>query len=112
LDHPFLINKPFTRLVGQAPLYDVFLSYRVATDRPLAQALYRLLTDVYHLRVFWDAVSLQPGVPWDECFCDGLVQSCVFMPLLSKNTLKTLPAITAEAPCDNVLLEYCLAQEF
>jgi ankyrin repeat protein/serine/threonine protein kinase len=112
LAHPFITGKPFTRLVGQAPLYDVFLSYRVATDQCHARELYRLLTDVHHLKVFWDVVSLQPGVPWDEGFCDGLVQSRVFVPLLSRGALKTLPDITAEAPCDNVLLEYRLAQEF
>jgi hypothetical protein len=64
------------------------------------------------LKVFWDAVSLQPGVPWEQGFCDGLVQSRVFVPPLARGALQNLPAITADAPCDNVLLEYRLAQEF
>jgi serine/threonine protein kinase/ankyrin repeat protein len=112
LGHPFFTGKSFTRLVGQKPCYDVFISYRVASDSRHAETLYRRLTGTFHLSVFWDSVSLIPGQPWDEGFCNGLVQSRAFVPLLSRGALRSLPTLNAHSLCDSVLLEYRLAQEF
>ena len=36
----------------------VFLSYRVATEQSDVEALYKLLTDKYHLNVWWDVKCL------------------------------------------------------
>jgi len=60
LAHPFMSGKRVARLVGDPPVYDVFLSYRVATDASHCEALYDLLT-ARGLKVFWDKKCLEPG---------------------------------------------------
>ena len=82
LAHPFVSGKTPARMVGDNPKYDVFLSYRVASDSDNAQLLYSKLTDA-GLSVFWDKICLQDGVPWEDGFCTGLVQSKVFVCLIS-----------------------------
>ncbi len=51
------------------------------------------------------------GVSWEEGFCDGLVKSRIFLPLLSKGVLSNFEKLRADSYCDNVLLEYNLALE-
>lgn len=110
LSHPFLTGKAPTRLPGQEAKYDVFLSYRVATDAAYTTVLYNALT-ARGLRVYWDKVCLKSGLPWDEGFCEGLVQSAVFVPVLTRGTLRNACDLNANSLCDNVLLEYRLALE-
>ena len=74
--HPFVSGRAPIRLVGDSPKYDVFLSYRVACDADHVRILYEKLT-AEGLTVFWDKLCLPDGVPWEEGFCDGLVQSKV-----------------------------------
>jgi serine/threonine protein kinase len=63
LAHPFISGASAGRLVGQEPEFDLFISYRVASDSAHAERLYDSLT-VAGLRVWWDKKCLLPGVPW------------------------------------------------
>ena len=53
LSHSFLTGKKAARLAGDTARYDVFLSYRVASDLPHARMLYRWLT-ARGVKVWWD----------------------------------------------------------
>jgi serine/threonine protein kinase len=118
LVHPFISGRYATRMVGDEAEFDVFISYRVASDKDHAELLYNILT-AGGLRVWWDRVCLLPGVSWTEGFCDGLVKSRVFMPILSKGAInhpskprQSFASHDQNSPCDNVLLEHNLALEF
>ena len=80
------------------------------SDAENAERLYRRLTD-RGLKVWYDQVSLQPGVPWEEGFCEGMMKSRSFVPLLSRRALANVENLHEGSSCDNVLLEYRLAQE-
>ena len=117
LAHPFLSGKKSARLVGDEAEYDVFLSYRVNSDYYHAEYMYDLLT-ARGLKVWWDKKCLAPGVPWEEGFCDGLVNSRAFVPLLSREAINSgnyekqnFGHMTEDSPVDNVYLEYRLALE-
>eukprot|EP00966_Prymnesium_polylepis_P207438 4805104-Prymnesium_polylepis.1 len=96
-----------TRLVIIKP-YDVFLSYRVATDLQRAEALYNALTAV-GLRVWWDKKCLKFGQNWENGFMDGLLNSVVAVPLLSCAVLRDFTELQQDSQ-DNVLVEqsFCL----
>ncbi len=111
LAHPFLTGKPVTRMIGEEAEYDVFLSYRVSSEAWLAELVYEHLTSACKLRVWWDRRCLEPGVPWDEGFCQGLIKSRAFLPLLSRGAYGPFERLAAGSPCDNVLLEHRLALE-
>ena len=105
------------RLLGEDAIYDVFLSYRVKSDYQHAETVYKLLTEA-GFKVWWDKAMLEPGVSWEEGFCDGLIKSKIFIPIISKFAINH-PTIDAQnfttlqenSSCDNVLLEYWLALE-
>ena len=112
LEHPFVTDKPILgRLPGEEPYYDAFIGYRVATDAKNVETLYLALTRL-GFRVFWDKMSLKAGRDWEEGFCNGLVQSRVFVALLSEAALYAKKAdtslLTAESKCDNVVLEHAM----
>lgn len=117
LAHPFLSNKSTARMPGEEAHYDVFLSYRVASDAKHVEILYNMLLD-RGLRVWWDKVCLEAGVPWEEGFCDGLVQSRAFVPLISREAIhhpdkpwQDFAQLKADSNVDNVFLEHRLALE-
>ena len=117
LAHPFLSGKKVARLVGENPKYDVFLSYRVASDSQHVEKLYELLT-AQGFKVYWDKLCLKPGVDWEQGFCEGLVSSRAFVPLLSRDAInhpdiawQNFSKLTADSRCDNVFLEHRLAVE-
>mmetsp|Transcript_4050 Transcript_4050/g.5675 ORF Transcript_4050/g.5675 Transcript_4050/m.5675 type:complete len:256 (+) Transcript_4050:991-1758(+) len=104
-------------MLGEVAVYDVFMSYRVQSDLKHAEILYSKLTGA-GLKVWWDKKCLKPGVPWNEGFCDGMVQSLVFLPLLSRDAInhpsvdkQNFSHLTRSSNCDNVLLEHRLAME-
>ena len=117
LAHPFISGKKVARLPGDEPQYDVFLSYRVASDTEHVRRMYELLTSQGY-RVYWDVKCLAPGVDWEQGFCEGLVSSRAFVPLLSGDAInhpskdfQNFGKLTAASKCDNVYLEYRLAVE-
>jgi serine/threonine protein kinase len=117
LAHPFLSFKKVARMVGESARYDVFLSYRVNSDREHAERLYNMLTEK-GLSVWWDQKCQKPGTDWKEGFCAGLVDSKTFICLLSHDAInndevdaQNLAKLTKESPCDNMLLECRLALE-
>ena len=122
LAHPFVSGKKVVRLIGDKAKYDVFLSYRVKSDgvdTPLrhVEKLYNLLT-AQGLNVFWDKICLEPGVDWEQGFCEGLVSSRAFVPLLSRDAIshpdkawQNFSNLMADSNCDNVFLEHRLAVE-
>ena len=62
LDHPFLrTDKKPARMEGEEALFDVFLSYRVASDYKHAEALYHSMTE-RGIKVWWDKVCLKSGM--------------------------------------------------
>lgn len=118
LSHPFLSGKKTTRLLGDEPLYDIFLSYRKASDLELASMIHDHLTNI-GLNVFWDVKSIKSGERWEHSFCDGLANSRIFVPIISRNAInhpeiknQNIAYLEEDSPCDNVLLEYQLALEF
>jgi len=117
LAHPFLSNKTTARMPGEEAQYDVFLSYRVRSDADRVALLYSMLLD-RGLKVWWDRVCLEPGVPWEEGFCDGLVQSKAFVPILSLDAIhhpeiawQNFANLRPDSKVDNVFLEHRLALE-
>lgn len=57
LQHPFITGRDAARLPGDQAEFDVFISYRVASDASHAAKLYELLTEK-GLKVWWDHVCL------------------------------------------------------
>jgi len=117
LAHPFLSGKMATRLEGEQADYDVFISYRYNSDLHVAQALYDALV-AKGVNVWWDQRCLQPGEPWEEGFCKGLIKSATFLPIFSRgaindpsNPRQNFGALRHDSPCDNCLLEQRLALE-
>ena len=86
LHHPFVSGAEPERLQGEAATWDVFLSYRVDSDSTHVKLFYDALTAL-GLTVWWDKQCLLPGQPWEEGFCNGLMKSCCFVCLLSRNAI-------------------------
>ena len=87
------------------------------SDEPHAQALYEQLTAA-GCRVWWDKVCLQTGVSWKDGFCAGMMNSRVFVCLVSKEAIhhpekewQNFSKLTSGSNCDNVYLEHRLALE-
>eukprot|EP01030_Chromulinospumella_sphaerica_P034344 gene34344-biopygen9953 len=99
------------RLSGQKASYDVFISYRVWSDKDHVKKLHDELTSK-GLKVYWDAKCLEDGQNWEEGFCSGVVDCRFFVPVLSREGLSNLSTLDDPSkPCDNVLLEHRLALE-
>jgi len=90
--------------------YDVFISYRVNSEKSLASDLYHALK-AQGLRVFFDKVSLKDGEGWEAGFMKGLSSSAVYVLLYTEMGMARFAELNAESDCDNVLLEIRLAQE-
>ena len=117
MSHPFISGVHPHRMMGDPPTFDVFLSYRVDSDSDHVEMMYNALTE-QGLKVWWDKLCLLPGQPWEEGFCDGLVNSSCFVCLLSRNAInhpdkawQNFCKLEAGSRCDNVLLEWRLALE-
>lgn len=117
LHHPFLSGKKTARMSGEVPEYDVFISYRVASDSSHAEILYNMLTDE-GLKVFWDKKCLKSGEDWKQGFCEGLIRSQHFVCILSKLAINhpekpwnNFWKLDETSACDNVYLEHRLALE-
>ena len=79
--------------------YCAFISYRVASDAPLARLLFDELNHSvtpggHRVTVFWDAHRLVKGEDWEHGFATGLLNSLCFLPILSYGStapMATLP---------------------
>lgn len=118
LIHPFITRRPAARMVGEKPKYDIFISYRVASDAAYVEKLYNAWVNVFNLKVFWDKKCLQDGKDWMVGFLEGLCSSRIFIPILSRNAInmadnirQNFSLLKADSPCDNVLLEYRMVLE-
>jgi ankyrin repeat protein len=117
LTHPFISGKTTARLPDSPPSFDIFLSYREASDVQLATSIYNCLIKK-GLKVWWDKRCLPVGKNWKESFCAGLLNSGSFLCLLSKNGVynsnvlrQDFSRLEESSDCDNVLLEIRLALE-
>jgi serine/threonine protein kinase len=120
LRHPYFTNRPAGRLPGEAPRFDAFVSYRVASDKDARAALVAAL-EARGLRVWSDAqlALASVGDPWRDPFCDALAASRVFVPIVSRGAVNAgaelparhWPSLRANSALDNVLLEHRLALE-
>lgn len=56
--------------------------------------------------------SSNAGKNWEQGFCEGLIKSKIFVPLLSKKAIKApFESLKEDSRADNVLLEHLLALE-
>mmetsp|Transcript_36696 Transcript_36696/g.96836 ORF Transcript_36696/g.96836 Transcript_36696/m.96836 type:complete len:562 (+) Transcript_36696:5975-7660(+) len=86
---------------GEA-IYSVFISYRVATDLPLARLIFDCLNHTvtpggHRVTVYLDHARLVKGEDWEEGFASGLMHSLCFFPLLSYGSTAPLAAISPDA---------------
>lgn len=101
------------------PKWDFFISYRVAANEREARTLYDCLTRDGLATVFFDKECLPDGENWEKEFCKGLVDSKVFVPIVSEDAIKNPSKswqnfealLEDQSNCDNVFLEHCLAIE-
>ena len=82
---------------GEA-VYSAFISYRVASELPLAQILFDELNHTvtpggHRVTVYWDAHRLVKGEDWEEGFATGLLNSLCFFPLMSYGSTAPLAAL-------------------
>jgi hypothetical protein len=117
LAHPFISGHKPVRMEGEEAEFDAFLSYRVAADFEHVERMYHLLTEA-GLKIWWDKKCLQPGVDWEQGFCDGLARSRNFIAFISRNAIKhrekdfnNYEHLKPDSSVDNVLLEHRMALE-
>jgi TIR domain len=106
------------RFPGEEAQYDVFLSYRVASDTNIALLIYEKLTK-RGIKVWFDKMNILPGREWEQEFADGLLTSSCFVCLLSRNAInhpnkpmQNFNTLEASSKADSVLIEWNLALEF
>jgi TPR repeat protein len=86
--------------------YDCFLSYRIFPDTGIVETLYGLLRANGLHNVFFAKHSLIEGRDWKSAFLQGLVNSMLFIPIVSSDALADARSNTKDHSGDNVLLEY------
>lgn len=99
---------------GLRDSYDVFLSYRWGSlDAELTEALFTLLSQQVvggkAVQVFLDKQRLQSGRDFQRDFSVALVNSVLFVPVISHHALKRLLTFESDSDVDNLLLEWTLA---
>ena len=100
--------------------YDVYISYRQASEGPLAQLLFHDLSnrtigdEGRQVRVFLDRVRLSRGQRWDAGFAHGLATSAVCVPLMSYGAVQRMELLDPDGGIDfhdATLLEWMLTLE-
>eukprot|EP00733_Pompholyxophrys_punicea_P000288 Pompholyxophrys_punicea_v1_NODE_65_length_3933_cov_4.311501.p1 type:complete len:1258 gc:universal NODE_65_length_3933_cov_4.311501:125-3898(+) len=107
LDDPFFTGI-VGRSIGNLPSFGAFISYRVASDANLALNIYDML-EKQNLNPWLDKKMLKEGEDWQDGFCLGLMQSFVYLPLLSSDALSPMTQTAQSSIQDNFLLEMLLA---
>lgn len=82
----------------------------MASEGELVKALYEQLTAA-GVRAWYDKACLRPGQKWEDGFVDGMLQSVMIVPLLSRQQLGNFETLQADSKCDNVLLEHIMMLE-
>lgn len=101
----------FCSKVWRRAQFDVFLSYRVATDATTADRLHDKLSAA-GVSVWYDRVCLVRGKEWQQGFIEGLTRAAVYAPILSVPALAPMEHLSPETEyVDNVLVEMRLALE-
>ncbi|KDO33084.1 hypothetical protein SPRG_01898 [Saprolegnia parasitica CBS 223.65] len=101
---------PLVKPVSAHDEYDCFISYRVASEKEVAEKLYlHLKTKGYE--PFLDRMSLKNAEPWKDGFLRGLGHSHLFLALVSEAGLEKARDRTQNHHEDNLLLEYEVALE-
>lgn len=108
--HPYMSGRTPIRMVGQAPAYDVFISYRVRSDTALALKLYETLTS-QGIRVFLDRKCMKPGEDWEKAVLNGMAQAKAVAVILSTPSMANWCNITENGIADNLAVEFLLALE-
>ena len=67
-------------------VYNVVAPRTVGSDFAVAEALHNALVR-RGMRVWWDQACLRPGEPWADGFTRGLVQSAVYVPVISRDAI-------------------------
>mmetsp|Transcript_75728 Transcript_75728/g.202691 ORF Transcript_75728/g.202691 Transcript_75728/m.202691 type:complete len:719 (-) Transcript_75728:344-2500(-) len=86
-------------LIGRGEaVYSVFISYRVATELPLARLLFDCLNHTvtpggHRVTVYLDHARLVKGESWEDGFANGLLHSMCFFPLLSYGATAPMAAL-------------------
>ena len=105
------IGAPKANVVDKNPQsapFDCFLSYRVGTDKDVAEKCYLYLKSEGY-KPYLDKKCLVNGQDWKEGFLNGLRNSSFFVPLISSPGLAPARDDTKDHSYDNVLIEYQLA---
>jgi hypothetical protein len=98
-------------------MYSVFISYRVFSESRMAHMLFKVLSNSqtangHRVTVYLDHKRLEDGQPWEKGFCEGLLNSILFVPLVSNkgvtDIIAKLKGGDGDRP-DNVLKELQLA---
>ena len=85
--------------------FDVFINYRVETDKDFAEKLYHELKH-RSVHAFLDKKCLKVGMPWKDGFLKGLRSSKYFIACISRAGLAKIRDPNQAHCYDNVLLEY------
>jgi len=91
---PDMLDWLSTPSVDQS--FTIFLSYRVSTDAVMARAIFDQLNNSitprlkHRVRIFLDSVGLVDGQDWEEGFMEGLVNSHIFVPLVTQGYIEPL----------------------
>ena len=85
--------------------YDCFINYRVDSEHETAEKLWLYLkTEGIH--AYLDKRCLKDGMKWKDGFLNGLMNSRVFIALISSGALARVRDFKQDHTYDNVLLEY------
>ncbi|KAJ3037725.1 hypothetical protein HDV00_001374 [Rhizophlyctis rosea] len=84
-------------------VHDFFISYRVATDAPLATEL-ALALRTSSVHTYLDKYCLIPGQKWEDGFLQGLLRAKVVLLVCSVAALQRV--LVADKMADNMLLEW------
>jgi len=63
------------------------------------------------LKVWWDKQCLKGAQKWEDGFVDGMLNSAIIVPVLSRKMLVGFEALKPDSSCDNVLLEHIMMLE-
>jgi len=99
--------------------WDIFLTYRVATDSELVSRLYLALSRTTvvddgverSLRVFWYQECVEAGEEWRRGCLNALCSSQLFVPVISNQAIQSISTLLEDSQCDNFILENDLAIE-